>query len=121
MSNAKRPVLYISSTKKDLEKMPSSVKQAFVQGLYEAAIGETPIDSKPLKGFGGRTVLELKDDHRGDTYRAVYTVRFKKAVYVLHVFKKKSTRGISTPKKEMDLIIARLKTAAAHYKSHYKD
>lgn len=59
------------------------------------------------------------EDDRGDTYRAVYTIKFKEAIYVLHVFKKKSTKGIATPKKDMDLIEKRLKDALSHYKSNF--
>ncbi len=80
--------------------------------LYRAQLGETPASAKPLRGFGGASVLEIVRDHDGDTYRAVYTVRFETAVYVLHVFQKKSTRGIATPKREIDLIRARLARAA---------
>ena len=115
-----RAVLYLGSSLKDLRKLPSRVKETFMHGLYLASLGEDPIDSKSLKGFGGRSVLELREDHKGDTYRAVYTVRFKEAIYVLHVFKKKSTQGISTPKKEMDLIEKRLKDANEHYSSHFQ-
>lgn len=75
--------------------------------------------SKALKGFGGRSVIELMEDDRGDTYRAVYTIKFKETIYVLHVFKKKSTKGIATPKKDMDLIEKRLKDALSHYKSNF--
>jgi phage-related protein len=71
--------------------------------------------AKPLKGFKGAGVLEIVEDHRGDTYRAVYTVRFAKAVYVLHVFMKKSKSGIKTPKHEMELIDRRLKAAELDY------
>jgi phage-related protein len=74
-------------------------------------VGETPPDAKPLKGFGGAGVLELVEDHRGDTYRAVYTVRFATRIYVLHVFQKKSKRGIATPRKDMELIRSRLVSA----------
>jgi hypothetical protein len=66
---------------------------------------------KPLRGFGGAGVLELIDDHRGDTYRAVYTVRFATRIYVLHAFQKKSKRGIATPKRDLELIRERLKSA----------
>ena len=79
--------------------------------LFLAQIGKRHPDAKPLKGFGGASVLEVVEDYRGDTYRAVYTVKFVEAVYVLHVFQKKSKRGIATPKLEMDLIKDRLKRA----------
>ena len=70
---------------------------------------------KPLKGFSGASVLEVVADHAGDTYRAVYTVQFPGAIYVLHVFQKKAKMGISTPKQEIDLIKARLQLAQQHY------
>jgi phage-related protein len=74
---------------------------------------------KSLKGFGGRGVLEVVDDLDGNTYRAVYTVKFAGAVYVLHAFQKKSKKGLATPQREIDLIKERLKRAKVHYKSHY--
>jgi phage-related protein len=77
-----------------------------------AQIGGKHGQAKPLKGIGGGT-LEVVEDHQGDTYRAVYTVRYISAVYVLHCFQKKSSRGISTPKPDLDLIAARLKFVAA--------
>ena len=70
-------------------------------------------DAKPLRGFGSAGVLEIVEDWRGDTYRAVYTVRIKSAIYVLHVFQKKSRRGVATPKADLELIRERLKTAEA--------
>ena len=72
-------------------------------------------NAKPLKGFGGASVLEIVEDNDGDTYRAVYTVKFPLAVYVLHVFQKKSKKGMATPKRDLDLIDERLKRAESHY------
>jgi phage-related protein len=68
-----------------------------------------------MKGFGGAGVLEVVEDHQGDTYRAVYTVKFAEVVYALHAFQKKSKKGIKTPKKEIDLIGQRLNKAEEHY------
>lgn len=116
MDEIARPSIYMGSSRRDLDALPKDVKDVFLQGLYTASMGETPLGSKPLKGFGGRSVVELIEDHRGDTYRAVYTVKFKEVIYVLHVFKKKSTKGIETPKKDKDLIEKRLKDAISHYK-----
>lgn len=76
--------------------------------LYAAQCGETDRAAKPLKGFGGGSVVEIVSDFRGDTWLPVYTVRFAEAVYVLHAFQKKSKRGIITPKQELDLIRGRL-------------
>jgi phage-related protein len=71
--------------------------------------------AKPLKGFTGAGVLEVVEDHMGDTYRAVYTVRFADAVYVLHAFQKKSKSGIATPQRDIDLIKTRLQRAQEHH------
>jgi phage-related protein len=120
MNDDKRPIHYMGSSLKDLGKLPFEVKEVFAQGLYDASLGETPIGSKILSGFGGGSVVELIEDYSGDTYRAVYTVKFKEALYVLHVFKKKSTKGIKTPKKDKDLIESRLKGAISHNKQSKK-
>jgi phage-related protein len=84
--------------------------------LYLAQIGGKHNRSKPLKGFGGAGVLEVVEEYEGDAHRAVYTVRFAEAVYVLHVFQKKSRRGIETPQREIDLIRSRLKWAEENYR-----
>jgi phage-related protein len=81
------------------------------QALYAAQCGEEYPSVKALKGFGGRAVLEIVAPHRGDTYRAVYTVRFLDAIYVLHAFQKKSRKGIATPQKDLELVKQRLAAA----------
>lgn len=91
--------------------MPGDVQQLFGFALYHAQIGGIHPAAKPLKGFGSAGVLEVVDDWRGSTYRAVYTVRYSDAVFVLHCFQKKSKRGIQTAKHDMDLIRERLKQA----------
>ena len=91
--------------------MPEDVQDIFGYALYLAQIGKKHEDAKPLKGFGSAGVLEVVEDWHGDTYRAVYTVRFAAAVFVLHVFQKKSRQGIETPKHEIVLIRERLKAA----------
>lgn len=106
-----RAVVWVGPTRKELKAFPRPVQRALGLALYAAQLGETPPDAKPLKGFRGAGVLELVEDHRGDTYRAVYTVRFATAVYVLHVFQKKSKRGVATPQKDIELIRARLRWA----------
>ena len=83
--------------------------------LYLAQMGDKHPDAKPLKGFGGTGVLEVVDDHDGETYRAVYTVKFVGVVYTLHTFQKKSKRGRATSRRDMDLIQARLQWAQDHY------
>lgn len=85
--------------------------------LYQAQKGEKSPNTDPLKGFGGASVLEIIEIDAEGTYRAVYTVRFKEIIAVLHVFKKKSKKGIKTPKQEIELINSRLKLAELHYKS----
>ena len=106
-----KPLRWIASAKKDLMAMPDEVQQTFGFALYHAQIGSLHPDAKPLKSFGSAGILEVVEDWRGDTYRAVYTVRFMDAIYVLHCFQKKSKRGIQTPKREMDLIRERLRMA----------
>ena len=90
---------------------PEGVKDVLGYALHLAQRGEKHLDAKPLKGFGGAKSLEVVEDHQGDTYRAVYTVKFEGYVYVLHCFQKKSKKGIATPKPDMDKIRARLKDA----------
>jgi phage-related protein len=102
---------WIASSKKDLKAMPEVVQDTFGFALHQAQIGLKHIDAKALKGFGSAGVLEVVESAEGGTYRAVYTVRFADAVYVLHCFQKKSTHGITTPKPDMDLIRDRLKIA----------
>ena len=87
------------------------VKDVFGYALHLAQYGEKHLDAKPLKGFSGTKTLEVVEDHRGDTYRAVYTVKFEGYVFVLHCFQKKSKKGIATPKPDVDKIRARLRDA----------
>ena len=98
--------------------MPDAVRSEIGFALYEAQLGLMPASVKPLKGYKGAGVLEVVENNDGDTFRAVYTVRFEGVLYVLHAFQKKSSRGIATPKKELDLVEARLKEAARHYAAH---
>lgn len=99
--------------------MPAEVKTDVGYALHYAQVGKKHDNAKPLRGFGGSGVLEIVEDFDKKTYRAVYTVKFEKAIYVLHVFQKKSTKGIATPKQELDLIRTRLRQAEAHYTEHY--
>ena len=91
--------------------MPKAVRKVFGHALHLAQLGERGESTKILSGFGSAGVVEVIEDYATDTYRAVYTVRFKRAVFVLHCFKKKSTQGIRTPKRELDCIRARIKVA----------
>lgn len=108
-----KPLIWVGSSKKDLLTLPDEVVDVFGYGLHPAQIGLKHPDAKPLSGFGSAGVLEIVEDCRGDTYRAVYTVRIKPAIYVLHVFQKKSRQGISTPRTDVELIRERLKAAEA--------
>src|SRR5271156_2122859 len=110
-----KQLVFVGSRRRDLRECPVSIRRAFGLALFAVQQGETPPDAKPLKGFGGTGVVELIEDHRGDTYRAVYTVRFAAKIYVLHTFQKKSKHGIATPQKEIELIRARLKWAERLY------
>ena len=107
-----RPLAWIGSSKEDLSDLPRNVQREIGYALYLAQLGLEHINAKPLTGFGGRGVLEVVEDDTGGTYRAVYTVKFKEAVYVLHAFQKKSKKGRETPKEEMEIIKKRLKLAA---------
>ncbi|MGI9183186.1 MAG: type II toxin-antitoxin system RelE/ParE family toxin [Longimicrobiaceae bacterium] len=106
-----RPVVWVGNSLEELRDFPPAVQREIGFALRRAQDGDRHPDAKPLKGFGGASVLEIVENHDGDTCRAVYTVRFADAVYVLHVFQKKSKKKIATPKHELDLIRARLKEA----------
>ncbi|MBC5764464.1 type II toxin-antitoxin system RelE/ParE family toxin [Ramlibacter albus] len=107
----RKPVKWVGSAKRDLVDMPDDVQDVFGFAIDMAQAGGRHPDAKVLSGFGSAAVLEVIEDFRGDTYRAVYTVRFAGWVYVLHCFQKKSKSGIATPRQDMELIAARLKAA----------
>jgi phage-related protein len=96
--------------------MPPQVRKDIGQALYTAQQGETDPAAKPLKGFGGARVMEIVERYRRDAYRAVYTAHFAEAIYVLHVFQKKSKQGIATPKPNMDLIKRRFAEAERQHR-----
>lgn len=114
-----RPVIWLGSSRKDLRAFPEEVRRDIGQALYTAQQGETDPSAKVLKGFGGGAVLEIVAERRGDTWRGVYTVRYAEAIYVLHVFQKKSTRGIGTPKRHMELIRQRLTEAEKMHRERH--
>lgn len=116
MAQLPRPLLWVASAKKDLMAMPEDVRDTFGYVLHLAQIGDKHPQAKTMKGFGSADVVEIVEDARGDTFRAVYTVRFQERIYVLHCFQKKSTQGIRTPKPDMDRIRERLKWAERHAK-----
>src|SRR5436853_6934708 len=99
-----KPVLWVGSSRKDLRRFPKGVRQTVGQALFDAQTGGKHPDAKPLKGFHGAGVLEVVDDEDGDTYRAVYTVKFAGVVYMLHAFQKKSKRGGRTPAEEIEKV-----------------
>lgn len=106
-----KPMYFVvEAVRDDLLEMPLSVRKEFGHALYMAQRGAAHQNAKRLQGLGSGT-MEVVENYVGDTYRAVYTVRFEEAIYVLHVFQKKSTRGIKTPQREMDIIQARLRRA----------
>jgi len=117
---APKPLKWIGSSKEDLRRFPDEVRKPIGHALHLAQINLKPPNAKPLRGFGGASILEVVEDHDGSAYRAVYTVKFQLTVYVLHVFQKKSKKGIETPKHDMDLIKARLKTALDDYEKQQR-
>ncbi len=106
-----KSVRWVGSSRKELSDFPLDVKSEMGFALYQAQIGKRHVNTKIVKGMGDAGILEIVEDYRGDTFRAVYTVRFQSAVYVLHEFQKKSVKGSATPKPEIDLIERRLRIA----------
>ena len=116
MDEPPKPVRWMGSSLRDLRSFPQAVRSDIGQALFAAQQGKTDPAAKPLKGFGGASVLEIVASHHGNAWRAVYTVKFTDAVYVLHAFRKKSTKGIATPIREIDLIRRRLAEAELDYR-----
>jgi phage-related protein len=106
-----KPLAWVGSAKRDLLALPEEVIDAFGYALYVAQTGKKHEKAKALHGFGSAGILEIVEDWRGNAYRAVYTVRFSAAVFVLHVFQKKAKHGIATPRQDLELIRERLKVA----------
>jgi len=104
-----KEINWVGSSLDDLKDSPDSVKDDVGYSLYEAQQGEMPTKGKLLKGLPG--VVEIKTDYQSNTYRTVYTVKLADSLYVLHFFKKKSKKGIATPKPDIKLIKSRLKVA----------
>lgn len=117
MTDPRKPLFWIGSTLRDLKEFPDEVQDMMGHALDIAQQGKKHQDAKPLTGFRGAGVLEIVDNYAGDTYRAVYTVRFVGAVYALHAFQKKSKTGIETPRQDIELIKSRFKSAEEHYMS----
>jgi phage-related protein len=116
MTDEEKPLEWIASSRKDLMALPVNVRRFFGYALSLAQTGDQHEAVKILKGFGGAGVLEVVENDIGGTYRAVYTVKFEEAVFVLHCFQKKSKTGIATPKEDIDIIRARLKVAEVFVK-----
>ena len=114
-----KPLEWMGNARRVVMGFPKRVRQVVGQALYAAQLGDKHQDAKPLKGFGGASVVEIVSDYDGDTFRAVYTVKFKGVVYTLHAFQKKSKKSIQTPKQELDIIKQRLKDAEADYRINY--
>jgi phage-related protein len=106
-----KPVVWMGSSRKDLKRFPDSVQHQVGYAIYVAQRGGKHRDAKVLTGFGGAGVLEVVEDFRGDTFRAVYTLKYSDSVYVLHAFQKKSKSGRETPRRDMELIEQRLREA----------
>src|SRR5688572_20271012 len=113
-----KPLHWVGSSKRDFLSFPAAVKEDMGNALGIAQFGGTSPTAKPWKGLGPG-VLEIVESHEGDAYRAVYTVRYEKALYVLHAFQKKSPSGIRTAKRDVDLVAERLKTAERDHEEHY--
>ena len=111
-----KPLYWVASAKKDYLTFPAEVQDDMGYALGLAQLGGKHPKAKPWKGEGAG-VFEIVEDHRGDTYRAVYTVRFAEVVYVLHAFQKKSKSGIKTPQEDVKLIVGRMKRAQVDYES----
>ena len=115
LTQIRKPLKWVGSAKRDLDAMPEEVKDVFGHAIDVAQAGGKHLDAKVLTGFGSAGVLEVVEDFRGDTFRAVYTVRFAGWIYVLHCFQKKSRSGSKTPKEDLNLINLRLKAARQDY------
>jgi len=113
-----KPLFWVGSSKDDLLDFPEAVKDEIGVALSVAQFGGKHPKAKPWKGQGPG-ILEIVEDHRGDTFRAVYTVRFSQAVYVLHAFQKKSPKGIKTAQTDVELVSRRLKAASEDYEARY--
>lgn len=118
LAEGEKPLDWIGSSKKDFLEFPEPVKSEMGAALGLAQFGGRHPAAKPWKGQGPG-VFELVENYDGDAYRAVYTIRFSRIVYVLHAFQKKSTTGVKTAQLDVDMIERRLKVAQQDYETHY--
>jgi phage-related protein len=114
-----RDLQWVSQSREDFKAFPDEVQDEAGYELWLVQTGKRPLSAKVLKGFGGAGLLELVERYDGDTYRVVYTVRFRHAIYVLHAFQKKSKQGAKTPRKELDLIRSRFEQATRDHEQRY--
>ena len=115
--HTRKPIRWVGSAKRDLDALPEDVKDVFGYAIDLAQSGGKHQDAKVMTGFGSAGVLEVVEDHQGDTFRAVYTIKFAGWVYVLHCFQKKSKSGIATPRPDLDLIDIRLSAAKKDFEA----
>lgn len=110
-----KDIIWIASSKQDLIALADGAREEIGHALFQAQLGGKSEKAKPFIGVGGSSVFEIVEYNIGGTYRAVYTVKFKEAIAVLHVFQKKSPRGKKTSKQDVDLIHSRFKLAENEY------
>ena len=115
--HTRKPIRWVGSAKRDLDALPEDVKDVFGYAIDLAQSGGKHQDAQVMTGFGSAGVLEVVEDHQGDTFRAVYTIKFAGWVYVLHCFQKKSKSGIATPRPDLDLIDIRLSAAKKDFEA----
>ncbi len=115
-----KPVHWIASSKRNLMSFPTIIRREAGHSLYLAQKGDKGVNAVPMVGFGDASVIEVVMNEMAGTFRAIYTVRFQHAIYVLHAFQKKSKTGISTPQTDLDLVKRRFKVAKDHHKEHYE-
>lgn len=113
-----RPLGWIGSSKDDLRKYPSAVRREIGIDLMVVQADAKPASAKPLTSAGAG-VMEIVENHQGDTYRAVYLAKFKECSFVLHCFQKKSKKGKAMPKHDLELVKARMKEAIAEHNRLY--
>jgi phage-related protein len=116
-----KPLRWVGSSKRDLAEMPGEVRRDFGHALWMIQAGETPPSASPFDRSSGANVMKLTENLEGDTYRCVYTAKLAHAVYVLHIFIKKSKSGIATPAKDVELVYRRLDAARADHRAEFGD
>ena len=117
-STQNRELIYLGSSKKDSDKLPLDVKEVFVEALRMSLKGEIHEDAKMFR-YHGSGVFEVVANHRSSTFREIYLARYPEVIFVIHIFQKKSTKGIATPKPDLEVIEKRLKWAEQIYEERY--